>query len=172
TGAWIHVAGEPVTETRVAAINRVGAKVRTSYAAAEAPSVGAGCMAPIYPDEVHVRRDLVAYVRPDAHEAVEGVPPGALLLTSLDPRARSILLNLSIGDHVEVVQRSCGCPWEEWYGVDTHLHTIRSFEKLTVGGMMALDATVIGVLETTLPARFGGGPTDYQLVEEQTDEGE
>jgi hypothetical protein len=32
--------------------------------------------------------------------------------------------------------------------------------------MALLDCDVIGVLENVLPARFGGGPTDYQLVED------
>ena len=66
--------------------------------------------------------------------------------------------------------RSCGCPLEG-IGWTTHLHTIRSFEKLTAGGMMFLDADVIRVLEEVLPARFGGGPTDYQLVEDEAGDG-
>jgi hypothetical protein len=33
--------------------------------------------------------------------------------------------------------------------------------------MTLLDADVIRVLEDVLPARFGGGPTDYQLLEEE-----
>jgi len=30
----------------------------------------------------------------------------------------------------------------------------------------------VRVLEHTLPARFGGGPTDYQVVEDESDAGE
>jgi hypothetical protein len=37
--------------------------------------------------------------------------------------------------------------------------------------MAFLDADVIRVLEEVLPARFGGGPTDYQLLEGETDAG-
>ena len=33
--------------------------------------------------------------------------------------------------------------------------------------MTFLDVDVIHVLERVLPERFGGGPTDYQLVEEE-----
>lgn len=33
------------------------------------------------------------------------------------------------------------------------------------------DATVIRVLEEVLPSSFGGGPTDYQLVEEEDADG-
>jgi hypothetical protein len=37
--------------------------------------------------------------------------------------------------------------------------------------MTFLDTDVIRVLEEVLPARFGGGPTDYQLVEEERPDG-
>ena len=56
-------------------------------------------------------------------------------------------------------------------GWTTHVHTIRSFEKLTAGGMTFLDADVVKVLEEVLPARFGGGPTDYQLLEQEVEGG-
>jgi hypothetical protein len=59
----------------------------------------------------------------------------------------------------------------ERYGWTTHLHTIRSFEKLTSEGMTFADADVIRVLDEELPRRFGGGPTDYQLVEEELQDG-
>jgi len=59
----------------------------------------------------------------------------------------------------------------ERVGWTAHLHTIRSFEKLTAGGMTFLDVDVIRVLEEILPSRFGGGPTDYQLLEEETQDG-
>ena len=38
--------------------------------------------------------------------------------------------------------------------------------------MTFLDADVIRVLEETLPSRFGGGPTDYQLIEEDGENGQ
>ena len=37
--------------------------------------------------------------------------------------------------------------------------------------MTFLDSDVIRVLEEVLPARFGGGPTDFQLVEQEDDDG-
>jgi hypothetical protein len=38
--------------------------------------------------------------------------------------------------------------------------------------MTFLDTDVIRVLEEELPARFGGTPTDYQLLEEEADDGQ
>ena len=43
---------------------------------------------------------------------------------------------------------------------------IRSYEKLTSEGMTLRGHEVVTLLEQTLPARFGGAATDYQLVEE------
>ena len=37
--------------------------------------------------------------------------------------------------------------------------------------MTFLDVDVIRVLDEVLPGRFGGGPTDYQLIEEETEDG-
>jgi hypothetical protein len=71
-----------------------------------------------------------------------------------------------------VLQRNeCGCPLER-LGWKTHLHTIRSYEKLTAGGMTFLDADIVHVIEEALPARFGGAPTDYQLVETEGEHGD
>jgi hypothetical protein len=81
------------------------------------------------------------------------------------------MLNLSLGDQATVGRRACGCPLEE-QGWPTHLQAIVSREKLTAAGMTFYDADVIRVLESVLPARFGGGPTDYQLVEDETVSGD
>jgi hypothetical protein len=81
-----------------------------------------------------------------------------------------VLLNVSAGDLAVVERRKCACPLET-AGWTEHLHSIRSFEKLTAGGMTFLDTDLVGVLEEVLPRRFGGGPTDYQLVEEESAEG-
>src|SRR5262249_46640517 len=77
---------------------------------------------------------------------------------------------VSLGDEAVVSQRSCGCPLER-LGWTTHLHSIRSFEKMTAGGMTFLDSDISRVLEVVLPCQFGGSPTDYQLIEEEREEG-
>lgn len=75
-----------------------------------------------------------------------------------------------MGDAAEIVSDPCGCPLEQ-LGLKTHLRNIRSFEKLTAFGMTFFDTDVIPVLEKGMPARFGGGPTDYQLLETQGSDG-
>jgi hypothetical protein len=81
-----------------------------------------------------------------------------------------VLLNVALGDQAAVADRRCGCAMEG-LGWTRHLHSIRSYEKLTAGGMTFLDTDVIRVLEEVLPARFGGAPTHYQLVEGPADDG-
>jgi hypothetical protein len=75
-----------------------------------------------------------------------------------------------MGDQAVVSDQTCGCPLER-FGWTTHLHTIRSFEKLTAAGMTFLDVDVVHVLEKVLPGHFGGAPTDYQLVEDEGADG-
>jgi hypothetical protein len=165
-GARFSVGAEPVTETRLAVIRDVGAEVVCGYSTIEAGRIGYGCLAAAEPDELHLLHDLVALVQTGAEGPPRGLPPRGLLVTSLRPTAPVVLLNVSLGDQAELDARICGCAMEA-AGWTTHLHTIRSFEKLTLGGMAFLDTDVVRVLERVLPTRFGGGPTDYQLVEEE-----
>jgi hypothetical protein len=129
-----------------------------------------GCEAPASADDVHFFDNLHVVIQPGSTGPETALPARALLMTSLRPAAPFILLNTSMGDQAQVTQRTCGCPIEG-LGFRTHLHSIRSFEKLTAGGMTFFDTDVIRVLEETLPARFGGGPGDYQLVEAESEDG-
>jgi hypothetical protein len=89
----------------------------------------------------------------------------ALLGTSLLTSGPKVLLNTESGDCCAMVRRSCQCLYGA-LGLDTHLMHIRSFEKLTVEGMTFVKTDLLRILEEIMPARFGGGSTDYQLVEE------
>jgi hypothetical protein len=161
------MSGEPVTEARLAAVRDVGALGAPRYAGTETGPLGDACCAPTRADDVHLFDDLHAVIQPGEDSRASGLPPDAVLVTTLRRSAPFVLLNVSMGDRADMVRRACGCPLGG-LGWSTHLHSIRSFEKLTVGGMTFLDADVIHALETVLPARFGGLPTDYQLAEEET----
>jgi hypothetical protein len=165
-GARFSVTGEPITAARLATIRRAGAEAAPYYGSVDAGLIGAGCLAPVAPDEVHVHDDLVTLVQPDRADPVTGLRPEHLLVSAFHADSPLVLLNVSLGDEGVLETRRCGCPLET-IGWTSHLHTIRSFEKLTVGGMTLLDCDVVRVLEEELPDRFGGGPTDYQLLEEE-----
>ena len=170
SGAWFPCAGEPITAGRVATIERTGARVLPMYASMETGVIATGCADPRQPDDLHLLSDLQAIVQPGAEVDGTGLPPRALLTTSLRRTAALLLLNVSLGDEGHMQRATCGCPLEE-VGWTTRLHTVRSFEKLTAGGMTFYDGDVIRVLEEILPARFGGGPTDYQILETEDDSG-
>jgi hypothetical protein len=165
-GAQFSVGGEPITASRLDTIRRAGAEAAPRYGSIEAGLIGDGCLAPATADDHHFYHDLLACVQPGPGDARPDVPADAVLISSLRPTAPLLLLNVALGDRATVVSRGCGCPLEE-AGWRIHLSSIRSYEKLTAGGMTLLDADVIRVLEDVLPARFGGGPTDYQLLEEE-----
>lgn len=170
-GARFTVTGEPLTAARLAVIQRVGAEAVLTYGTMEAGGdIAEGCLRPSTPDDVHVLHDLYALVQPGPAGGHAGLPDRALMVSTLRPTSPYVFINASLGDQAELVQRSCGCALERlgWSG---HLHSIRSYEKLTAGGMTFLDGDVVRVLEEHLPARFGGGPIDYQLVEEEGQDG-
>jgi hypothetical protein len=53
-----------------------------------------------------------------------------------------------------------------------HVHHIRSYEKFTSEGMNYFYGDLFEFLEKTLPAEFGGGPGDYQLMEQEEETGQ
>jgi hypothetical protein len=170
-GAHLMLMGEPITAARVAAVRRAGATAIPRFGTIETGPIGYACLAPKAPDDVHLLHDLHALVQVEPGPGPNaGLPPGALLITSLSRSAPFVMMNVSMGDDAVIERRSCGCPMES-HGWAIHLHTIRSFEKLTGTGTTFLDVDAIRVLEEALPARFGGMPTDYQLVEEEDADG-
>ncbi len=167
-GARFTITGEPVTEARLAAIRRVHGDAVPDYGSVDSGgSLSYGCLSPDAVDDVHFFSDIAGLIQADGPP----LPEGALLVTSLRATAPFILLNVSMGDRATVSRRSCGCPLEA-LGWKTHLRGIGSFEKLTAGGVTFDDCEIIPLLEEELPRIFGGGPTDYQLVEEEGDCGQ
>jgi len=154
----------------VAEITRAGAAVTSRYASIETGQIAYGCLAPEAPDDLHVLHDLHALITAGAEGAAAGLPVNGLLVSSLRMTTPLVLLNISLGDQAQVVQRDCGCPLGD-VGWTTHLSAVRSHEKLTAGGMTFSDRDVARVLEEVLPGYFGGASTDYQLVEDEADDG-
>ncbi len=169
-GAQLDMGSEAITPARMALARRTGAIIATRYGANEAGNLGYGCLAPECTDDIHFLHDMHAVIQAVADGPPCALPAEALLISSLSLTSPLILINASLGDQAVLAERHCGCPLES-LGWKTHVHTIRSFEKLTAGGMNLLDADVIRILEEVLPARFGGGPTDYQLTEEEGADG-
>jgi hypothetical protein len=130
-----------------------------------------GCAAPAERDEVHINQHLFAIIRHPVplDRASPAIHP--LLLTTLDATAPHLLLNVANGDYGTLGMRDCGCALQN-AGLKLHLHSIRSFEKLNTEGMNYYYGDLFELLERTIPAEFGGGPGDYQLVEEEDGNGQ
>ena len=171
SGVQLSIGGEPITAAKMDAIRRTGAAAVPRYMAMECGYIAYGCLQPSFPDELHLFDDMHAAIQPEAHRPESGLPADALLLTSLRPSAPFILLNVSLGDQAQPCTGSCGCPLEQ-IGWTRRIRQVRSFEKLTAGGMTFLDSDILHVLEEVLPSRLGGSLFDYQLIEEEGASGE
>jgi hypothetical protein len=67
-------------------------------------------------------------------------------------------------------QRRCGCEFEA-LGLTTHLRDIHSYRKLTGEGVTMIGSEMLDIIENVLPSRFGGSPLDYQLLEQEDEQG-
>jgi hypothetical protein len=170
TGAVFGGGGEPPTPAKVAEIRRSGARFLPSYNVSELGKIGTPCLAPVEPNDHHLCQDHLALVQ--RRRAVPGtdVEVDAFLFTTLLPSAPKLALNVESDDYGVVERRDCGCPWQA-EGLAVHVRGIRSFRKLTGEGMTLVGSDVVRLLEVVLPARFGGGATDYQLVEAEDERG-
>jgi len=165
SGSVFWVGGEPISCARVETIEAAGARTINGYAISEAGSMGIGCANRIERDEIHFIDSKVAVLpQPGSLSAETGA--SRLLLTSLLPSSPKVLLNVDSGDYGVLSRRRCGCPVEQ-AGLYQHVHTIRSFDKLTAGGMHFTANDALELVERVLPERFGGRPGQFQLVEEE-----
>jgi hypothetical protein len=170
SGATFIVAGEPLTPAKIQGIEQSGARYFPTYGLSETGRLGMGCGHPTALDDVHLLTDAFGIItHPYTIPGTETTVP-ALNITSLLPTAPKICLNVEIDDYGVVEQRSCGCSLEA-YGFSTHLHHIRSYRKLTGEGVTLIGSDMLTILEDLLPARFGGSPLDYQLLEEEDQDG-
>jgi hypothetical protein len=170
TGAVFGGGGEPPTEAKVAQITRSGARYLPGYSVSEFGRVGVPCLRPVEVNDLHFREDhlaLIQYPRPVPGSELE---VDAFHFTTLLPSAPKLVINVESDDYGVVEERACGCPVEA-IGLPRHVRGIRSFRKLTGEGVTLVGTDMIRILEEVLPGRFGGGPTDYQLREEEDERG-
>ncbi len=167
-GVTFWLGAEPTTPTRRRAIEDHGAVAVPLYGFSEGGNVGNQCPNGT-DDDVHISLDAYALIQRRRtvrdQELVD-----ALLFTALRPACPKVLLNTEIGDYGVLETRRCGCVFDD-FGYTRHVHTIRSFDKLTGEGMTFVGADLFNLMEAVLPQRFGGAAGDYQLVEEQDAEG-
>jgi hypothetical protein len=170
-GTKFIVTGEPFTESKRNLIEYAGATATPRYAYGGSINIGFGCANPLHTDEIHVNQHLVALLPNPRPVKTNGSCLSPLLCTTLHTAFPRMLLNVESGDYGYLIERDCGCALGK-VGLSVHLHHIRSFEKFTSEGMNYFYGDLFDLMEKTLPAEFGGGPGDYQLVEEEDNGGQ
>jgi len=171
TGTKFIVSGEPFTDAKRQVIERVGSSGTVRFTYGGSVNVGFGCAEPLHSDDVHVHQHALALLPNPRPLSGDGPPIHPLLCTTLHPWAPRMLLNVESGDYAALETRDCGCALGK-VGLTLHAHHIRSFEKFTSEGMNYVFTDLCAFLEQRLPAQFGGGPGDYQLLEEEDANGQ
>ena len=170
-GAVFAVSGEPLTQPKKRFIEKTGARIALRYGPGGGNGASLGCGNPHFIDELHVPQTMFTLVEHPRPLDCAGPSIHPLMQTTMHPTAPRFLFNVENGDYATMITRDCGCPLHK-VGFTQHLHTIRSFEKMTSEGMNYSGSELFELLENTIPAEFGGGPGDYQLVEEEDDRGQ
>ncbi len=170
TGASFMGGGEPPTPAKVREITRTGARYIPNYYFADTGVIGAGCVKPIEINDLHFFKDGLALVQYPRQVHGSEIKVDAFYFTTLLSTSPKIMLNVESDDYGIIETRACGCPLDG-YGYTEHIRQVRSFSKLTGDGVTLLGSEMVHILEEVLPGRFGGSSLDYQLVEEEDEQG-
>jgi hypothetical protein len=164
-GTFFRLGGEPYSAAKAETIRLAGCSAAVQYSMSEVGRIGLPCPRAAAVDAVHLMGDKVGVIqRPVVMGG--GRVADALFLTTLLAASPKIMINVETGDYGVLDAGGCGCAFDR-AGLPMRLYTIRSYEKLTSEGMHFIGNDLIDLVERTLPARFGGHPTDYQFVEEE-----
>lgn len=166
SGALFLVSGEALTDAKREVIEAAGAQVYSRYIVTELGSVGFGCRHMRTGNCVHLFRDALAAINHRRCAPLADAEVDSLLFTTLLPFAPCVLINAEMDDSGVLEKASCDCVFAR-AGFTEQIRDVSSFGKLTGQGMTLVGSDLVRVLEEVLPARFGGGPGDYQLVEHE-----
>jgi hypothetical protein len=165
-GTVFVASGEPLTDAKRALIEKAGAEVYVRYPISEIGGVGCACRRMKTGNRVHVFKDALAVISRRRRAPLAEVEVNALLFTTLLPFAPYVLINAEMGDSGVVEPVDCDCAFSR-LGFTEQVRDISSFSKLTGQGMTLVGTDLVQILEEILPARLGGAPGDYQLVEHE-----
>jgi hypothetical protein len=169
-GTFFSLGGEPYTDAKAQAIGDVGGRADSCYSLAELGGpIAVGCPNATEVDEAHLAADRIAIIDVDRPLPNGEIVP-ALYATTVSPLAPQVAIHLETGDYAKRGRPQCGCPFD-LVGLADTVHTVRSYEKLSTEGMHFFGPRLVTLLEHELPRRFGGGPTDYQLIEQEDPHG-
>lgn len=157
--------GEPLTDKIKEEIEELGCRAYSLYGCNELMIIGQGCGTPREPDDMHFCKDKLAVIQRMRTVDHSDVRVDAFFFTTLLKSSPKIFLNTETGDYGLIETRDCGCILGQ-AGLSEHIHTVRSFEKLTAEGATFVGSDLIPLVQRTLPSELGGMATDYQFLEE------
>jgi len=170
SGARFVISGEPVTEAKRREIESAGGLVCPVYGFTEGGILALGCVNPKAADDYHLCKDTFALIQQSKQVSFAATSLDSFLFSTLSPYAPKVLLNVESGDWGRVETRRCGCKLEE-LGFTDHLYNVRGFDKINGEGMTFAGADMLTIVEEILPAKFGGASCDYQMLEEEDEQG-
>ncbi len=165
SGSFFRTGSEPLTSVRAEIVKATGARVACHYSSSETGPMGMACADNRHPDELHILLSKMAVLQKEQAIGLGGANVGMLYLTTISTASPKLMLNVDTGDSGLLERRKCGCLFGE-IGFHLHLRQIRSHEKLTSEGIRLTGDDLLRLVEEILPKAFGGGPNDYQLVED------
>jgi hypothetical protein len=157
--------GEPSTAAKRQVVARAGAQWCVVYHIAEVGPIGYSCPE-LEGNSVHLLRDSLAVITRRREAPLAAGPVNSLAFTTVLPFAARFLINTEMDDSGTLRTATCQCSFAAC-GLHTVMENIASYGKLTGQGMTLVGTDVVRILEECLPARFGGGPGDFQLVERE-----
>ncbi|MGQ9635061.1 MAG: hypothetical protein ACUVXB_12550 [Bryobacteraceae bacterium] len=164
SGTVFTVGGEALTDAKRAVIESAGAEVYSFYPISEVGGVGVACRQMKSDNCVHLCHDRVAVIQRRTRTPAGGQEVDALYFTSLQTFAPFVLINAEMGDAGVIEPATCDCLFSR-FGFRWQIRGVYSYGKMTGQGITLVGTDLLRILEQVLPARLGGAPGDYQLVE-------
>jgi hypothetical protein len=164
SGTTCLIGSEPLTDAKREIIEAAGCEAFARYGISELGQVGAACPHMNEGDTVHVCRDALAVIAYRRMAPLTEIEIDSLMFTTLLPCAAFVFVNVEMDDSGILEPARCGCQLSEM-GFTQKLSNIYSYGRLTGQGMTLIGLDMLKILERSLPRRFGGTHTDYQLVE-------
>lgn len=165
SGARFFVGAEALTEPKREAIERAGASAHARFGISEIGLIGMACPE-MNGNCVHLMQDSVAVISRRKRAPLSDVEVDSLLFTPIRSWAPLAMVNVEMDDAGTLGPVTCNCGLTA-LGLTTQIDNIYSYGKLTGQGTTLVGGDVLNILERKLPGRFGGAPTDYQLVERE-----
>lgn len=165
-GTLFLVSGESLTDAKRAVIEQAGGEPFARYGVSELGFIGHGCRRMKEGDCVHLYSGALAAITHRRAAPLTDIEVDSLLYTTLLPSAPLVLINFEVNDSGVLERADCDCEFSR-AGFHWRIRDILSFGKMTGHGMTLMGTELVRLLELVLPARLGGRPGDFQLIERE-----